>query len=68
MVEQKLRISGIESIRQMPSGLYEVVVRSPEGLGVYYADPGGKILIAGHVIDAASGHNLTEERHASRTR
>lgn len=64
MVQDKLRGSGqIESVQKAPFGdLYEVVIRSPEGSQVYYADSGGNVIIAGQMIDAKSGRNLTEER------
>ena len=44
MVQDKLRGSGqIESVQKAPFGdLYEVVIRSPEGSQVYYADSGGQ--------------------------
>ncbi|HKQ29083.1 MAG TPA: DsbC family protein [Burkholderiales bacterium] len=64
MVQDKLRGSGqIESVQKAPFGdLYEVVIRSPEGSQVYYADSSGNVIIAGQMIDAKSGRNLTEER------
>ena len=63
MVEDKLRGSGqLESVQKMPFGLYEVVVRSPDGPAIYYVDARATVIIAGKVFDAMSGRNLTEER------
>jgi len=64
LVEQKLRAGGtIESVRQAPfADLFEVVLRTPDGLQIFYVDSGATIIITGSVIDAASGRNLTEER------
>jgi thiol:disulfide interchange protein DsbC len=64
MIEEKLRAGGqLESVQKMPWGnLYEVVVRAPDGLLVYYVDSEAKVVIAGQVIDAKTGRNLTEER------
>ena len=64
MMQEKLRGGGqIESVQKAPFGeLYEVVVRSPDGLQIFYADSGANVLIAGQMIDAKTGRNLTEER------
>lgn len=65
LVQDKLRPVGgqIESVQKVPFGdLYEVVIRSGEGPKVYYVDGGATVIIAGQVIDAKSGRNLTEER------
>lgn len=64
MIQEKLQGGAqLESVQKMPWGnLYEVVVRSAEGPLVYYVDDEAKIVIAGQVIDAKSGRNLTEER------
>jgi len=64
MIQDKLRGSGrIENVQKTPFGdLYEVVIRSDEGLLVYYADGDAKVIIVGQMIDAKSGRNLTEER------
>jgi thiol:disulfide interchange protein DsbC len=69
MMQDKLRGSGrIESVQKAPFGdLYEVVIRSPEGLLVYYADGDAKVIIVGQMIDAKSGRNLTEERQRKLT-
>jgi thiol:disulfide interchange protein DsbC len=53
----------LESVQKMPWGnLYEVTVRAPDGHLLYYVDADAKVVIAGQVIDAKSGRNLTEER------
>ena len=64
MVQEKLRGGGqIESVQKAPfADLYEVVVRAPDGLAVYYVDSKATVIIAGQAIDAKSGRNLTEER------
>lgn len=62
MVEEKLRGGQVESVQKMPFDLYEVVVRTPEGPAIYYADSRATVIIAGKVYDAASGRNLTDER------
>jgi thiol:disulfide interchange protein DsbC len=69
MIQDKLRGSGrIENVQKAPFGdLYEVVIRSDEGLLVYYADGDAKVIIVGQLIDAKSGRNLTEERQRKLT-
>ena len=64
MLEDKLRGSGeVEGVQKMPfAGLYEVVVRTPDGPAIYYVDSGATVIIAGKVFEAKSGRNLTEER------
>jgi thiol:disulfide interchange protein DsbC len=64
MVEDKMRGSGqLESVQRAAfSDLYEVVVRTPNGLAIYYVDSRATVIIAGQVFDAGSGRNLTEER------
>lgn len=64
MVQDKLRGGGqLESVEKMPFGdLYEVVVRAPDGPVIYYVDSGATVIIAGPMIEAKSGRNLTEER------
>lgn len=64
MMQDKLRGGGqVESVQKAPFGdLYEVVVRSPEGPQLYYVDSGANVIIAGQMIEAKSGRNLTEER------
>lgn len=64
MMQEKLRGGGqVESVQKAPWGdLYEVVVRGPEGLQIFYVDSGARVIIAGQAIDAKSGRNLTAER------
>jgi thiol:disulfide interchange protein DsbC len=64
LIEQKVGAgSMIESIQKVPfADLYEVVIRAPEGALIYYVDSRATVIIAGSVIDAKSGRNLTEER------
>jgi thiol:disulfide interchange protein DsbC len=64
MMQEKLRGGGqIESVQKAAFGdLYEVVVRSADGPQVYYVDSGANVIIAGQMIEAKSGRNLTEER------
>jgi thiol:disulfide interchange protein DsbC len=69
MVQDKMRGgAAIESIQKTPWGeLYEVVVRSPDGPLIYYVDSGVNVIIAGQVLDAKSGRNITEERQRKLT-
>ncbi len=64
MMQGKLRSEGaIESVRKTPWGdLYEVIVRGADGPQILYVDGAASVIIAGQVIEAKSGNNLTEER------
>ena len=64
MIQEKLQGGAqLEGVQKMPWGnLYEVLVRAPDGLLLYYVDEEAKVVIAGQVIDAKTGRNLTEER------
>jgi thiol:disulfide interchange protein DsbC len=64
MVEGRLGGAGqIESVRKAPfADLYEVVVRVSDGRHIYYVDGAASVIIAGQVLDARTGRNLTEER------
>lgn len=64
LVQQQLRGGGqIESVQKAPfADLYEVVLRTPDGPAIYYVDSRATVIIAGEVIDARSGINLTQER------
>lgn len=66
LVQQKLRAAGaIESVQKMPwGGFYEIVVRAADGPQIFCVDGGATVIIAGSVIDAKSGRNLTEERRS----
>jgi len=53
----------IESVQKAPFGdLYEVVLRSPDGVRIIYVDNDASVILTGQAIDAKSGRNLTEER------
>lgn len=69
LVQQKLGAGGaVESVQKMPfADLYEVVIRSADGPRIFYVDSGATVIIAGPVIDAKSGRNLTEERQRKLT-
>ncbi len=63
VIESKLGDAKVESVRKAPyGGLYEVAVRGPEGVAVYYVDEAASVIVVGSVIDAKTGRNLTEER------
>lgn len=64
MVQDKMRGGGaLQSVQKAPFGdLYEVVVLGPDGPMVYYVDSRATVIIAGQVIDAKTGRNVTEER------
>lgn len=70
MIEAKLRNGAhLQSVRKAPWGnLYEIVVRAPDGIVIYYADEQATVLIAGQVVDAKSGLNYTEERQRELSR
>jgi thiol:disulfide interchange protein DsbC len=44
------------------AGLYEVVVRRPEGYAVVYTDESASVLFIGSLIDTRTDRDLTEER------
>lgn len=64
LVQDKLRGAGqLESVQKAPfADLYEVVVRTPDGLVIYYVDSRATVVISGQAFDATSGRNLTQER------
>ncbi len=62
-IESRLGDGKVESVRKTPyAGLYEVTVRAPEGIAIYYVDEAASVIVVGSVIDAKTGRNLTEER------
>jgi len=68
MVQEKLRGGAIESVQKAPfAGLYEVVVRGPEGPLIYYVDREASVIIIGRIVDAKSGRDLTEARQRQLT-
>jgi thiol:disulfide interchange protein DsbC len=65
LFEQQLVPGGgrVESVREAPFGdLYEVAVRRPDGIAIYYVDRAASVVIAGQAFEAKSGRNLTEAR------
>jgi len=53
----------LERVLRSPyDDLYEVDVRGPEGLTVYYVNPSASLIFEGQIIDAYNGRNLTQER------
>jgi len=64
LVQDKLRGEGqLESVQKAPfADFYEVVLRTPDGLAIYYVDSRATVIIAGQAIDAKTGRNLTRER------
>jgi thiol:disulfide interchange protein DsbC len=68
-LEPKLAGAKIESVQPAPiGGLFEVQIRSAEGLELVYTDATGNLVIqtsgreAGHVLDLRAGRDLTGER------
>lgn len=64
MIQDRVRDGAqLESVQKAPfADLYEVVLRTPEGLQLVYVDSRATVMIAGSVIDARTGRDLTEER------
>ena len=63
MVQAKFGDAELESVQKAPFGnLYEVVLRSPDGVQIFYVDDAASVILAGKVFDAKTGRNLTEER------
>lgn len=55
--------SGVESVERMPTiGFFEVVIRGAQGPRILYVDEGALFILAGEIIDARTGQNLTEAR------
>ena len=69
LVQQKLLAGGaVESVQKVPfADLYEVVIRAADGPQIFYVDGAATVIIAGSVIDAKSGRNLTKERQRQLT-
>ena len=62
-LEPKLGPNSIEGISAAPvPGLWEVRVRTSEGIEVLYTDSNGAYLIQGNILEVRSGRDLTEER------
>ena len=63
MVDQIRGEGQIESVNKAPWGdLYEVVVRGSKGPLVFYVDGKATVIIAGQVLEAKTGRNITEEK------
>lgn len=64
LINSKLHSGGtIESVQKTPYGdLFEVAIRTPEGILLYYVDGGATVIITGSVIDARTGQDFTGER------
>ena len=63
MLQAKFGDAKVESVQKAPFGdLYEVVLRGPDGVQIFYVDDAASVIVAGQVFDAKSGRNLTEER------
>jgi len=62
-IEPKLGGAKIEGVQptQMP-GLWELRVRTPDGVQLFYSDSSGAYLIEGSLHDLRANRNLTEDR------
>jgi thiol:disulfide interchange protein DsbC len=62
-LQPKLRNGQIESVQPSPvKGLYEVIVRSEDGVQILYADETASHVFSGELFDTRSDRNVTEER------
>jgi thiol:disulfide interchange protein DsbC len=62
-LEPKIGSARIEGIAPAPlAGLWEVRLRSADGLQIVYTDAAGSHVILGNLIELRSSRNLTEER------
>lgn len=62
-LESKLGASAIEGISPAPMpGLWEIRLRSREGVQIVYSDSSGAYLIQGNIFEINTGRDLTEER------
>lgn len=62
-LEGKLGDARIEGIQPAPvSGLWEVRYRGGDGVQILYADPTGKHIIQGRIVELNTERDLTEER------
>jgi thiol:disulfide interchange protein DsbC len=62
-LEPKLGSAKIEGVQPTPMpGLWEVRVRTPEGVQLFYSDSNGGYLIEGNLHDLRANRNLTDER------
>lgn len=65
-LEPKLNGAKIDAVQPAPiSGLFEVRFRTSEGVQIIYTDAKAEnIILDGHIIEAKTGRDLTEERIA----
>jgi len=62
-IEPKLGGGKIEGVQATPvPGIFEVRVQGREGPQIFYTDAQGQYVFTGHLVDAKSDRNLTEER------
>ena len=62
-LEPKVGSARIEGIAPSPlAGLWEVRLRSAEGLQIVYTDAAGTYVILGNMVELRSNRNVTEER------
>lgn len=63
VVGANLSGGSIESVKKLPrGGLYEVVVRGPEGPVLLYTDAAAEVVLFGKLYDSATGVNVTQAR------
>ena len=63
VLKDKIPDAQVISIRSLPyAGLYEVAVRRPDGLAVYYTDDSARVILVGNLLETRSDRDLTEER------
>ena len=64
LISSKLRPGDtVETVQKTSYGdLYEIAMRTAEGPLVYYVDSGATVIIAGSIIDARTGKDLTDAR------
>jgi thiol:disulfide interchange protein DsbC len=62
-LEPRLGGARIEGVEPSPvSGLYEVRVRTMEGVQIFYTDAAGNYVLQGSLFDVRAARDLTEER------
>lgn len=63
VVGANLSGGSIESVKKLPrGGLYEILVRGPEGPVLLYTDAAAEVVLFGKLYDSATGVNLTRAR------
>ena len=62
-LEPRLGGAKVEGVEPSPvSGLFEVRVRTAEGVQILYTDAAGNYVLQGNLFDVRAGRDLTEER------